>query len=458
MPDPAMKGRPVACQGGTEVKKYEADSRETTNQGLTRRKFVETTAIAGAAVAAAPFLGGKAPAYAQARKVHYLQWTSFVPAADVEIDRQAEEFTKATGIEMTVEKINQNDMAARITAAVESGSGADVIQMNANQPHLFANGLAEHDELVQEILGDEVYEWAFGAATVDGVARGVPAFNIANAIVYRKDVFDELGLAVPNTWDEYLEVGRELKNNNLPVGQTLGHTFGDAPTFCYPLMWSFGGQEVDGSGQVVINSEGTHKALAFMKEFWEAACDPGGFAWDDTSNNRAFLGQTIGATLNGASIYFVAKNTPADYPGFAEKLNHFLNPEGPAGRFHFVGPRTLSIMQYSQNKEAAAEYIRWTLQDDNFSEFMTVNQGYVQGVTPKWEDHPVWQSDPAIAIYATNPRYGRSAGYAGPWNRQSGEAQEKYIIVDMFARAARGEDPEAVAAWAQGELEGVYGA
>jgi multiple sugar transport system substrate-binding protein len=426
--------------------------------GLTRRKFVETTAVAGGALAVTPFLGGKAPAYAQERKVHYLQWSSFIPAADVEIDRQAEEFTKATGINMTVEKINQNDMAARTTAAVESGSGADVIQLNANQPHLFANGLANHDELLDEILGDQLYEWASGAATVDGVARGVPAFNTGNAVVYRKDVFEELGLAVPNTWDEYLEVGRQLKNNNLPVGQTLGHTFGDAPSFVYPLMWSFGGQEVDGSGKVVINSEGTHKALAFMKDFWEAACDPGGFAWDDTSNNRAFLGQTIGTTLNGASIYFVAKNSPDQYPGFSDKLDHFLNPEGPQGRYHFVGPRTLSIMEYSPNKEAAAEYIRWTLQDDNFSEFMTVNQGYVQGVTPQWEDHPVWQSDPAIAIYATNPRYGRTAGYAGPWNRQSGEAQEKYIIVDMFARAARGENPEEVAAWAQSELENVYGA
>src|SRR5919106_3071515 len=230
--------------------------------GMTRRKFVEATAVAGGTLAVAPFLGGKAPAYAQARKLHYLQWTSFVAAADVEIDRQAEEFTKATGIDMTVEKINQNDMAARITAAIESGSGADVIQMNANPPHLFANGLSEHDALLQEILGDQVYEWAFGAAVVDGVARGVPAFNIRNAVVYRTDIFEELGLTPPNTWDEYLEVGRELKNNNMPVGQTLGHTFGDAPTFAYPLLWSYGGQEVDGSGKVIINSEGTHKALA----------------------------------------------------------------------------------------------------------------------------------------------------------------------------------------------------
>jgi multiple sugar transport system substrate-binding protein len=426
---------------------------------ITRRKFIETTAVAGGTLVAAPFLGGKAPAYAQERRVHYLQWTSFIPAADVEIDRQAAEFEKATGIKMTVEKINQNDMAARITAAIESKSGADVIQMNANQPQLFANGLADHNALLAEVGGADIYEWARGAVIVDGTARSIPLFNLGNAVVYRKDVFDELGLKTPNTWDEYLEVGRRLKNEaNLPVGQTLGHTFGDAPTFSYPLLWSFGGQEVDADGRtVVIDSPGTHQALAFMKEFWEAACDPGGFAWDDTSNNRAFLGQTIGTTLNGASIYFIAKNTPADYPGLAAKLNHFLNPEGPKGRYHLVQPRSLAIMEYSPNKEAAAEYIRWSAQDDNFSEFMTVNQGYTQGVSPKWETHPVWQSDPAIAIYATNPRYGRTAGYAGPWNRASGEAQEKYIIVDMFARAARGEDPKEIAAWAQQELEQVYG-
>src|SRR5918994_7149303 len=160
-----------ACRSNREAEPMDSTGRKTppsvTRSAMTRRKFVETTAVAGGALVAAPFLGGKAPAYAQARKVHYLQWTSFIPAAATEIDRQAEEFTKATGIEMTVEKINQNDMAARVTAAVESGSGADVIQMNAHQPHLFANGLAEHDELLQEILGDEVYEWAFGAASVD---------------------------------------------------------------------------------------------------------------------------------------------------------------------------------------------------------------------------------------------------------------------------------------------------
>ena len=100
-------------------------------------------------------------------------------------------------------------------------------------------------------------------------------------------------------------------------------------------------------------------------------------------------------------------------------------------------------MKYSQNKEAAAEYIRWTLQDDNFSEFMTVNQGYIQGVTPKWETHSVWESDPAIAIYATNPRYGRTAGYAGPVEpavgRGAGEVHHRRHVRARRARRGSGD-------------------
>ena len=424
----------------------------------TRREFLGKTAAASAALATgAAFLGGQPPAFAQDRKIHYLQWSSFIPDADEDIKNQAAEFTKATGVDVTVELINQNDMTPRITAAIESGKGADVMLLINNQPHLFANGLENHDELVAELAGDGLYEWALGASVVDGVARSTPLFNIGNAIVYRKDIFEEAGVTAPNTWEEYLEVGKAIKNNNWPVGQTLGHTFGDAPSFAYPLLWSFGGMEVDEAGKVHIDTPETHQALEFMREFWDAACDPGGLAWDDTSNNRAFLGQTIGATLNGASIYFVARRDADKYPGIADKLAHINNPEGPAGRFHTVGPRSLSIMGYSEEKEAAADFIRFLFQEDNFSNFITVNNGYIQGLVPKWETHPIWKSDPAIEIFSNNAKFGRAYGYAGPWNRASGEVAEKYIIVDIFARAVQGESPKEIAAWAQKELNNVYG-
>ena len=92
-----------------------------------------------------------------------------------------------------------------------------------------------------------------------------------------------------------------LKKKGKPYGQTLGHTFGDAPTFTYSMLWAFGGAETDKSGKkVVLDSKGAVDSVKFMQAFWKDACDEGGLAWDDTNNNRAFHAGEISATLNGA--------------------------------------------------------------------------------------------------------------------------------------------------------------
>ena len=71
------------------MKKNEtAKASASAGKGLTRRQFTQNTALTGAAFAAASFLGGQAPAIAQSRKLHYLQWSSFIGDADPEISRQ----------------------------------------------------------------------------------------------------------------------------------------------------------------------------------------------------------------------------------------------------------------------------------------------------------------------------------------------------------------------------------
>ena len=70
---------------------------------------------------------GRAPAYAQTQTMHWLRWSDFVPASDVflkgEIVKLCE---KDLGMKLTVETINANDIQARITAAIQSGSGPDI--------------------------------------------------------------------------------------------------------------------------------------------------------------------------------------------------------------------------------------------------------------------------------------------------------------------------------------------
>jgi multiple sugar transport system substrate-binding protein len=105
--------------------------------GISRRGLFK---VSGAGLLEARFGGlaallasGSAPAYAQATTVHWLRPSSFVPASDVllkgEITRECQ---KALGIKLTVETINANAGQARITSAIQSGSGPDIINVVNN--------------------------------------------------------------------------------------------------------------------------------------------------------------------------------------------------------------------------------------------------------------------------------------------------------------------------------------
>ena len=62
----------------------------------------------------------QAPAAPRGTRLHLLQWSHFVQAADVLFDQQAAEFGKQAGVQVQVERINQNDIQARVTAAVQA--------------------------------------------------------------------------------------------------------------------------------------------------------------------------------------------------------------------------------------------------------------------------------------------------------------------------------------------------
>ena len=207
---------------------------------MRRRDFLAQTGKAGAALAAVAgtnWLTGQAPAFAQERTLHVLEWSSFVAPADVERDRQAAEFGKQAGVKVTIEHINANDLPARATAAIEGGTGPDILQLLSNYPLLYSGGLDDHNDLIAELGGDEIYSFIRDAVRDEnGVHRGVPNFFGGGANVYRKDIFEEVGIAATarnlgrSTWKH----GKKLKRvTACPWGKPSAHTFGDAPGFAY---------------------------------------------------------------------------------------------------------------------------------------------------------------------------------------------------------------------------------
>ncbi|MGH7360264.1 MAG: twin-arginine translocation signal domain-containing protein, partial [Candidatus Methylomirabilales bacterium] len=75
------------------MKKPDGEEREMVKKTVGRRTFLKVTGVAAGALATGGLAGileaQRAPAYAQAQKLHILRWTDFIPEADAELKRQA---------------------------------------------------------------------------------------------------------------------------------------------------------------------------------------------------------------------------------------------------------------------------------------------------------------------------------------------------------------------------------
>ena len=437
---------------------------------ITRRRLLKLSASGAVAAQtgglAAVLATGRAPAFAQGTTVHWLRWADFVPASDALLKGPiTQECQKATGITLKVETINANDLQARITSAIQSGTGPDIIMALGNWPQLYAESLADVGDVAEEIGSAQggYYDAVKLVATVGNKWIGVPWTVGGGLIAYRKSWFEEIGYKTfPETWDALRDAGKKLKAKGRPLGQTAGHTFGDAPGWWYPYLWSWGGKEVEADGKtVVLNSQETVESVKFATRLWKECCDEGGLAWDDTSNNRAFLSGSISATNNGASIYIEAKRKPDSYqtetgaPLWLDIL-HARIPKGPGGQFNLPGPYTDMVMSYSKNQKPAKDFLRWIHSKPVFSEWFTSQQGYSDGATRDWEKDKVWDADPVLRPFRDIPPFGRLAGYAGPPNRHAAEVVTKYIITDMYAKALQGTPAEESVKWADQEVRKIY--
>ena len=409
---------------------------------------------------------GRTPAFAQQKTVHWLKWVDFVPATDQmfrkELVPQAE---KDLGMKINLETVNGNDLQPRITAGIQSGSGADIIMSFNSYTHLYANSVVDMAALAEEVGKREggIYKYAQAiCSNGKGVYMGMPWAVIGGMIAYRKSWLDEVGATkFPDTWETYREVAKKMKAKGRPFGQTLGHTFGDAPGFTYPYMWSWGGKEIDSNGKVVINSKETVDSVKFMTGLWKDGMDEGGLAWDDTNNNRAFLSQTISATLNGASIYIESLRKPDQYK--TEKgqplhtdILHAPLPKGPAGQFGFHLLQSNMVMKYSKNQDAAKAFLSWLHQEANYRKFFESQKGFATPCTAKWESDKLWDVDPVMTPYKVAAKLGQAPGFAGPPDAKAQEGLSKYIITDMYAKAVQGMPAEESVKWAESELKKIY--
>ncbi|HKM71289.1 MAG TPA: extracellular solute-binding protein [Stellaceae bacterium] len=439
---------------------------------IDRRRLLKLSgagAIAASGGIAAILASGRAPAYAQATSIHWLKFVDFVPVSDQLLrGKIADECQKALGIKLEIETINGDGVQARITSAIQSGTGPDILMAVNNWSQLYADSVVDVSDVAEEIGKAQggYYDTAHAVANDGKKWIAVPYTILGVLFVNRTSWFAEVGKGpenFPQTWDEYRAVGKQLKAKQHPYGQTLAHAFGDGPAFWYPYLWSWGGKEVEADGKtVVLDSKETVESVKFAVPFWKECFDEGALSWDDAGNNRAFLSNTISSTSNGASIYLLARSKPESYLSETGKplkddMFHAPLPKGPGGQFSYHVPFSNIVPAYTKNQKAAKDFLRWFQSKDIYEQWFASQQGFSVGSTKIWEEDKLWKVDPVMAPFRTAAESGRFAGYAGPAGRAAAETISKFIIVDMYTKAVQGMPPEDSVKWAHGELVKIYG-
>jgi len=435
----------------------------------TRREFLRRAGSAAGLAAVgvgveAMLAARRAPAYAPGTSLHFLLWRNFSPPADVEIVRQATEWGKQHKVNVKVEQIDANDIPARATAAMESKQGPDIIQFFQNWQNQYAESLIDVTDLCTALESKygPYFDYAKADATLSGRFTAVPHTVYSSVYVVRKSYLKAAGTTQwPRTWDEVRREGKKWKAAGRPIGQTLGHTFGDAPEFVYGYLWSFGAAERDERGRVIIGSKQTLEALKFFKALWDDAMDPAGVGWVDASNNAAFLSGAIAATRNPASIYLTAMNQvikDAKGEPLVNDIDHLPNPAGPAGTIAFNSVHSLAIPKYSKNIEAAKDFTRWLMESEQLSRYLQRAQAYQSGALKMYLNDAMWEMFPMFKPYRDALGGSRHPGWKGPADARAARVVLNYVLVDMLAHVASGRmSAESSLKWADGQLKGIYG-
>src|SRR5690349_13430493 len=79
----------------------------------------------------------------------FVQWASFIPGADDFLKKQIEDgFMKETGAVVNFEAIDANQVQPKISAAIQAGTGPDVVSFRDNWAHTYKESMTDVSDVV----------------------------------------------------------------------------------------------------------------------------------------------------------------------------------------------------------------------------------------------------------------------------------------------------------------------
>ncbi|MDR7419982.1 MAG: sugar ABC transporter substrate-binding protein [Armatimonadota bacterium] len=254
------------------------------------------------------------------------------------------EFTRLTGIEVTYEVIPPREM--REKAVLDLGARTANYATHTADPmflplyavnnwveplDVFLNDSTVTDQAWFD-LNDIVPLWR-RANTIRGRLYGMPVEGEVTIHIYRKDVYDRLGIKPPETLDELREAARRAHApaQNLYGLALRGFRGAGQNMYIWPSLFrAYGGQWFDHANRPIVNSEAGVRSLEYYVSVQREFAPRGVENWNWPEIMEAFAAGTVVQYIDANSTASVIE-TPGK-SRVAGQVGYRRWPKGPSGK------------------------------------------------------------------------------------------------------------------------------
>ncbi|WP_037911643.1 sugar ABC transporter substrate-binding protein [Actinacidiphila yeochonensis] len=334
------------------------------------------------------------------------------------------EFKAQTGATLKVQEVQWADAHDKLVRAFASGDGPDVSEIGTTWTPEFAaaGGL---DDLTSEIsssgMGKDLIPALKDSATYDGKQYGVGWYAGVRAIVYRKDVFQQLGLKVPTNWAELEQTVKTLKAKK--PGMMAMPIAGESAYGSAPFVWGAGGDfatQANGKWTGSLDSAQAREGLSFYTSLAlkDGSSSVGASTWKETDLLDSFAKGKAAMVIQGN---WTPKTAIAQNPSLKNEIGAFPIPGKDGGVAPaFLGGSNLAVLKTSKNPDLAFRFIKMMTTGD-LSKKWADEAGYFPSTTTALQSYAD-SSDPLVAPFAQAMlKGGKNVPSASGWGSVEGD-------------------------------------
>ena len=288
-------------------------------------------------------------------------------------DELLAEFTEETGISVIFNEVSWDDIRDKVSIAASGGeAAADVIEVDWSWVgEMNSAGWLEPIEMTDEDKEDMPTLETF---TIDGEILAVPYANDYRIAYYNKEHFEQAGITeVPETWDEVYDALKKIKEAGIvEYPYTMPMNADESATTS--MMW----MAFSRSGQVfndddTLNEEAVMDALTFENQLvQDGFVDPASISFNGMDCYRKITSGEA-SFMVGPTKFVGISNDPEQCSEIGNIVPILLPGTDGTSPQTMALPEAVGITSFSENKEAAQEFVKWYSSADVQKRMYAVN-------------------------------------------------------------------------------------